>query len=191
MSNTQGRKQLLILLATFLLPVMLVLGLYWMNWNPSGGVSHGVLVSPPRALPEVTAMDYARQPFKPEDWKDRWHLVLVTNHGCTELCQKNLYKMRQIHASLAKDIDRLQRVLLITGQEPVADVREIRRQYPDLVILTTAEDLVRVMTEGAQPDEQFYLVDPLGKVMMRYSNAVEAKDIRADLLKLFKYSWAG
>lgn len=190
MSKTKGRLQFLGLLLVFLLPVVAVGWLYWSGWNPSGA-SHGVLIQPPRVLAVSSMQNYAAPPFKPEDWHDKWHLVHVSNGACAETCRQNLYEMRQIHASLAKEIERLQRVWLMAADVPEADLQAMRKQYPDLVILPTANKTAQQFQALGQVGDKFYLVDPLGKIIMRYPHDAAAKGIRKDLLKLFRYSWAG
>jgi hypothetical protein len=190
MSKAKGRLQFLGLLLVFLLPVVAVGWLYWSGWNP-GGTSYGALVQPPRELAVSSMQNYAAAPFKPEDWRDKWHLVQISSAACGARCQQDLYEMRQIHASLAKEIERLQRVWLVAGELPEADLQAARKQYPDLVILPAAAKLAQQFQQVGQPDDRYYLVDPLGKIVMRYPHDAEAKGIRKDLLKLFRYSWAG
>lgn len=190
MNRTKGRLQFLGLLLAFLLPVVTVGWLYWIGWNPSG-VSHGVLIQPPRVLAVSSMPNYAAAPFKPEAWGDKWHLVHISSGACAEICQQNLYEMRQIHASLAKEIERLQRVWLAAADVPEADLQAMRKQYPDLVILPAADKAAQQFQSLGQAGDKFYLVDPLGKIIMRYPHDADAKGIRKDLLKLFRYSWAG
>ncbi len=187
----KGKLQLILLLAIFILPVLVVLGLYWTNWNPSGGKSHGVLIKPPQEITVSAMQDVSGKWFRPADWRDRWHLVKVSSGACAEQCIQDLHDMRQLHASLAQDIDRLQRVWVTTADVPTADLLKIRQQYPDLVILAAADALEKKLEASGQAHVRFYLVDPLGKIMMYYPEATEVRDIRTDLIKLFRYSWAG
>lgn len=190
MNKTKGRLQFLALLAAFLLPIAIVGGMYWMNWNP-GGAGYGTLIKPPRELALEAMPTHDGKPFKPEDWRDKWHLVYISAGTCSGQCEKDLYEMRQIHASLAKEIERLQRVWLVKGEMSATDLQTMQQKYPDLVILPAADTLAQQFTAAGQADDRFYLVDPLGKLMMRYPKDAEAKGIRNDVLKLLRYSWAG
>ena len=158
MNQTKGRLQLLGLLALFLLPIAIVGVLYWSNWNP-GGSGYGMLIKPPLELKLVEMANYDTKVFKPEDWKDRWHLVHISKGTCAEVCQKDLYEMRQIHASLAKEIERLQRVWLIDGEISDAELKNIRQKYRDLVILPKSDAMAKQFTAAGQPDDRFYLVE--------------------------------
>ena len=40
-------------------------------------------------------------------------------------------------------------------------------------------------------EASIYLVDPFGNLAMRFPPSLPAKDIRKDLVRLLKYSWAG
>lgn len=190
MSKNKGRVQFLALVALFLLPMAIVGGLYWIEWNP-GGASYGELIQPPRELKMTAIKTGEGKLFRPENWRNKWHLVQISHGGCDEKCQQGLYEMRQIHASLAKEIERLQRVWLIVGTMPTDEMNSIRAKYPDLVILPDADALVQQLAAAGQPADRFYLLDPLGKLMMRYPQEAEAKGIRKDLTKLLRYSWAG
>ena len=102
--------------------------------------------------------------------------------------------MRQIHASLAKHIPRVQRVLLTTEQ----DVSALKHKYPDLIVLSQpAAQQAELMQQFNLPDalagsaRRVYLVDPLGNLMMNYPLGIAANDIRKDLNQLLAYAWAG
>ncbi len=102
--------------------------------------------------------------------------------------------MRQLHVSLYKDIERAQRVLITT----TPDVSSIKADYPDLIIInqpilsvTKLSQQFDINHESATSTNRLYLVDPLGHLMMSYSQAVPLADVRKDVSRLLRYSWAG
>ena len=104
-----------------------------------------------------------------------------------------LRDMRQIHVSMYKDIPRTQRVLVT----PMQDVTAIKKDFPDLNIInqTTADinalsQQFNVANEVAMQSNRLYFVDPLGHIMMSYPADTAAADIRKDLARLLRYSWA-
>lgn len=184
----KGRLQFLGLLVAFLVPVVTVVLMYQFNWMPSGS-SYGTLVRPPRDLNIPVLENYGQKLVSASDWHDKWHLVQVSANGCDQACLDNLRDMRQIHASLAKEIGRLERVWLVNASITENQLKEARAKYPDMLILLQSDVLAKQFIDTGVG--RMYLVDPLGKLMMRYPHEVEAKAIRKDLLRLLQYSWAG
>jgi cytochrome oxidase Cu insertion factor (SCO1/SenC/PrrC family) len=187
----RGRHMLLLLVALFALPLPIVATMYQLEWRP-GGASHGQLTSPPQPLQLPELQTLQGKSFGGAQWKDKWSLVYIGQHGCDADCATQLHHLRQIHASLHKEISRVQRVLLIASVDEDGSLASVQRQYPDLVILAGpgARQLAGQFGPAAQTGN-VYLVDPLGSVMMRYPQGYQLKGLRKDLMRLLTYSWAG
>jgi hypothetical protein len=185
----KGRFMLILLVLVFALPVVAVVLLHMLDWRPAGQ-SYGELVQPPRTLQFAEMRTAANQPFGQQDWLRKWHLVYITKAECDTQCQKDLHTLRQLHASLAKEIDRVQRVWLISNTTSAAQLDALQRQYPDLVVLPQAAGLA-AQFETQSDSRYVYLVDPMGHFMMRYPPDADPYGMRKDLLRLLTYSWAG
>lgn len=189
----KGRKVFLLMLVFFIVPIIVVIMMYKLNWKPSGA-SIGELVSPARLLnssKELKSNEGLVLPAK--FWKEKWSVVYVAA-DCEKACLDKLHDMRQLHVSLYKDIDRAQRVLITTSQ----DVANIKRDYPDLIVINqpTANVLnfvrqFQIDGENTVSSNRLYLVDPLGHLMMSYQSKVPLADVRKDITRLLRYSWAG
>lgn len=195
MERKKGRWLLLGLFALFLLPLLAVLFMVRYEWRP-GGFSHGELVAPPRLLQPVGLKDVQGVDFPVERWQSRWSLVMVARDGCSEECRTQVNRLRQVHVSLNKNMDRLQRILLATGQDAGDSLAALRQHYPDLAVLRGAEttQFARQFDRpgsAAGESGRVYLVDPLGNLMMTYPPGHDASGIRKDLERLLKYSWVG
>ena len=192
----KGRLFLIAMVVFFAAPLFLVMAMYRFEWHPKGK-SYGELIEPvlPIKLTEVF------QDVKTTDttvlskvlWHDKWSAVILADQ-CEAICQKRLYDARQIHASLEKDMGRLQRIL-ITNQQDLAD---IQKQYPDLIILNQPSADVAALAKqfdingvSAYTSQRVYMVDPLGNLMLSYSSEVKPVEMRKDWVRLLKYSWAG
>lgn len=187
----RGRRMLLLLLALFALPLLIVTAMYQFEWRP-GGASHGQLISPPQRLQLLELKTMQGKGFGSAQWKDKWSLVYIGQQGCDANCTAQMHDLRQIHASLNKEIERVQRVLLIASEDKIGNLASIQQQYPDLAIVggPGAQQLAAQFGSTAQTGN-VYLVDPLGNVMMRYPQGYQAKGLRKDLMRLLSYSWAG
>lgn len=191
-SRWQGRWMLILLVFFFSVPMVTVLLMHHFNWHPQTR-SHGDLISPPRALHIPGSLMTMQGVYvEPELLKDKWSMVYVARE-CQQACEQRLHVMRQLHASLAKDIRRVQRILIASG----GNLQAMHQQYPDLAILNHPESEVTTLRtqfdtqETMSGDNRIYLVDPLGNLMMSFSDDVAPEDIRRDLTRLLAYSWAG
>lgn len=188
----KGRFTLMMLVLVFALPVAGVALLHMLDWRP-GGSSYGELLQPPRALAFPALTTAAGTPFAAPEWQRKWHMVYVSTGPCTSQCRSELHGMRQLHASLAKQIDRIERVWIVAGTPPAQDLNTIRHEYPDLVVLPGADALARQFGLGSPADNAgyVYLVDPLGNLMMRYPRGADPYGMRKDLMRVLTYSWTG
>ncbi len=184
-SQQKGRWVLLGMVVFFAAPIVIVLLMHYFNVRPTGA-SHGILVSEakPLRLPASAQLDQTKL------WQDKWNLVYVVER-CDLDCQNKIAEMRQIHASLEKDIPRVQRVL-ITAESNDASIQQ---KYPDLVMINDAQTYRQTWQQIAEFTQSTqistYLVDPYGNLAMRFPPDLAAKYIRKDLVRLLKYSWAG
>lgn len=189
----QGRLMLLMLVFFFSVPVLAVLLMHHYNWHPQTR-THGDLVTPPRALVIPGKLMTAQGIYvAPELFKDKWSMIYVA-HDCEAACEERLHVMRQLHASLAKDIRRVQRILIASN----GNFEGLHQQYQDMVMLTHPASEVTALRNQfdladvpAGSGNRIYLVDPLGNLMMSFSDEVTPADIRKDMTRLLAYSWAG
>jgi hypothetical protein len=96
--------------------------------------------------------------------------------------------------SLYKDIERAQRILITNTQ----DVTKIQQDYPDLIIINKSQAIVlnlakefQINAENPMESNRIYLVDSLGYLMMSYPQTTPLADVRKDVSRLLRYSWAG
>ena len=190
-----GRKILLILAVIFLLPFTVAATLHLLQIKPDGR-SYGDLVKPLHSLKFPLLHDLQGKEFNAQQWKKIWSIVVVDTSGCTGACQAQAYMLRQVHISLGKEMPRVQRVLLVPAEIKGEAFNELLKKDPDLIVLVGADiETVRFANEfnvSGQSVGYVYLVDPLGNLMMTYSeNNKDPKGLRSDLTRLLKNSWAG
>ncbi len=189
----KGRMVLLLMVVFFMVPMLVVIAMYQFNWKPAGD-SYGKLVRPPHVVTNASQLlDSTGSKLPALLWKDKWSIVYISD-DCEAECQTKLHDMRQLHVSLYKDVVRVQRVWLTT----MNDVSNIKKNYPELIIINQPTEhlnaLVRQFQRGDEQVEksnQFYLVDPLGFYMMQYAADAPLANVRKDIVKLLKSSWAG
>jgi hypothetical protein len=179
-----SRRTLLILAALFFVPLAAAFILYYgVGWRPSGGSIHGELLQPMRQMPEV---------FAP--LLGKWTLVYVGDGQCDADCRRALVDARQTHLLLNKDMDRVNRLLLTTGN--CCDLAYLDKEHPGLKvndISEPVEDLDHWLALLPPGDLRHWLfvVDPLGNIVMRYDVRNGPRGLLDDLKKLLKLSHIG
>lgn len=191
----KGRRMLLFLVVLFALPVLVVVLMYRFDVRPSGS-SHGQLITPPVELRLPSLHTAQGTAFQAAQWKTKWSIVFIDSSGCTQSCQEHVHLLRQVHVALNKEIDRVQRILILNQPASADTLTALTSQYPDLAVLSGNDvaPLVRQFDLPGQPaatSERVYLVDPLGNLMMSYPKDYNPKGLLDDLTRLLKYSWVG
>lgn len=187
-----GRKVFLLLALVFVLPFTIAVLLHVLDIRPSGK-SFGKLISPPVSLVIPTLENSQGKQVTAADWQKKWNIVLIAVTDCDNSCIDKLDLVSRVHASLNKEIDRVQRILILPTLTTQASIAAIQKKLPDLIILTSADNTANQFAtkiKASAPAEGLYLVDPLGNLMMVYPNKIEPKELRGDLVRLLKNSWA-
>lgn len=188
----RGRLVFLALAVFFAVPILVVMLMMHFNWRPAGQ-SHGELISPPRMIAADNVLVTSDGKLAGKFWQDKWNMVYVAG-DCQKACMDKLHDMRQLQVSLYKDMPRVQRILLTT----MHDVTAVKAAYPDMLVINQPTEGItgltsqfNIGTEDAMQSGRLYLIDPLGYIMMSYPASAKSADIRKDLVRLLKSSWAG
>jgi hypothetical protein len=172
-------------------PLAVAMFLYYAtDWRPGGTGNHGELVQPPRPTPVVSLPGTEDYPEGDGFLRDSWTLVFLARTPCDEACRDALYNGRQMRAALGRLMDRVERVYLYTGEPPEAGF--LAAEHPDLTVVhaTGPEGEALLAAFPGQP-EGYWLVDPLGNVMMRYPADQAPKGLMEDIKKLLRLSRIG
>ena len=195
----RGRRQLLLLAAIFFVPLAIAFWMYYgpTGWRPSGDASKGDLIDPARPLAALalTTADGGQTP--PDFLRGKWSLVYVGDGLCDDRCRKALYLTRQSRIALNKDMDRVQRVFLVTGR--CCDRGFLAQEHPDLIVARVDDDAAAALLEpfptyGGVPladAGRIFIVDPLGNLLMSYAPTAPDKALLTDMKKLLRLSHIG
>ncbi len=189
----RSRLGLIGLAALFFVPLALSFFLYYgTSWRPTGGTQHGELVEPPRPLPQVALEPAAGGPPREDGLRGAWHLVFLAPADCDGACRETLLATRQVRLALDKDMTRVRRVYLYPGAaSPVPGFGE---EHPDLWLASLERAGLAAEFEaaaGGRPATGWFLVDPLGNLMMAYPAGFTSKGLLEDLERLLKLSHIG
>ena len=192
-----NRLPLLGMVALFAAPLAAAFWLYYgTGWRPGGTTNHGTLITPVSELPSLPLPQPARKELDTL-FAGKWSLVVVADGRCAEACRNSLVYARQTQLGMGRLGARMQRVLLATGQ--CCDRAYLAQEHAGLRVTDlTGSDALSASREplltafaGERQDEQIYIVDPLGNLMMRYDTRLNPKGLREDLKKLLDLSHIG
>jgi cytochrome oxidase Cu insertion factor (SCO1/SenC/PrrC family) len=190
-----NRKLLLVVLFLFVLPALASFALYFTEWRPSSGVNYGELIVPVRLIEDRSMQDIDDKVVNFAALKGKWTMVYFDSAECDDACISQFYFMRQTHASQGKNVDRMQRLFVLTDTNSVTKLKPKLSEYADMLVWKSDKAAtVKLMQEfglDAQPTpnmRSIYLLDPQGNLMMRYAPGAQPAGVRKDLERLLKYS---
>ena len=183
-----ARLQLLLIAAVFFGPLLVAAWLYYGGYfaESLGRSNHGALLEPiinlGEALPETPLLALGEK---------GWLLLYASDQACAEECRDALYTIRQSRKMLGKEMDRVGRVFLHGSTPP--DTVFLAAEHPGL---NTIEDAsLSGLLENKRPAELpaggYYLVDPLGNLVLYFRPDIEPSDMVGDIKRLLKLSRIG
>jgi len=183
-----GRLQLLLVAAVFLGPLLFAAWMYYGgdSVQPEGRTNHGALLEPIANL----ADELPGSAIHPH-YQQSWVLLYSYDTACDTACRDGLYKLRQSRLMLGKEMDRLTRVFLHGNTPP--DTVFLAEEHAGLV---TIEDgrLTRLLVNKKPADlpaNGYYLIDPLGNLVMYFRADLDPSEMVDDVKRLLKLSRIG
>lgn len=190
--QTKGRWKLFAVIAICASPLIASYLTYYVI-KPEGRTNYGALIDPrAHTMPALGTTTLDGKPTSLETYKGKWIMLQVSDAECAEPCQKRLHNMRQLRLAQGKDMDRIERVWLITDDKPLETL--LMREYDGTHMLRVKPDALKAWLPaepGATVADHIYMIDPLGNLMMRFPKDANPNKIKKDLSKLLKASRIG
>ncbi|NVD70221.1 redoxin domain-containing protein [Duganella sp. BJB1802] len=197
----RGRWKLLLVLAVCAAPLVGSYLTYYVI-KPKGGVTnYGALIDPrDHPIPAMASTTLDGKPATLENYKGKWIMLKVGPSDCKQDCQDQLFAMRQLRTMQGKEMERIERVWLITDDQPLDTL--LMRVNDGTRMLRAPAAMVEQwlpLEQGAgdRAADHVYLIDPLGNLMMRFpkgavsSDTEKVKKVHKDISKLLKASAIG
>jgi len=150
-------------------PFVLGTAAYFFGWAPGSASNYGELIAP-RAVPGM------------ESLRGKWVLVIFDAAACAAYCEKKLYFMRQVRRAQGKEMDRVERLWVLT---------DAGKPRAELLAAIEGTRIQAVNAFESNATDHIYLVDPLGNLMMRFPRDPDPSKMVKDLQRLLKYSRIG
>ncbi|OGS99525.1 MAG: cytochrome C oxidase subunit I [Gallionellales bacterium RBG_16_56_9] len=190
--QTSGRWKALAILAICLLPLAASYFTYYVI-KPQARTNYGTLLEPrdyPIPALQATALDGT--PAGLDAYQGKWIMLQVDSAQCPQPCRNKLFQMRQLRLTQGRERDRVERVWLVTDQNPVET--QLLREYDGTHLLRVRPEIVKnwlPATAGTTVADHIYMIDPLGNLMMRFPKDADPNKIKKDLTRLLKASSIG
>lgn len=177
-----------------------------------GTVNKGNLILPPADITDLQMQNASGAPLftsfeefietleREEDYEAQpWLMVYINAGECETACRERIHLLRQMHATLGKNTQRVRRYYLHADAQPIAPstAEHFRAEFPSMgIAYTDAESLrQRLAEKGVELDfnteTYVFFVDPVGNVMMYYDTSHPIEDIKTDLDRLLRHSSLG
>ncbi len=180
----KGRRTLLLIAAIVAAPVVASYVAYYL-FPRDQRTNYGMLL-PTEPAPAIRGSRDNGAPFRLEDLRGRWVLLVSARGDCDPGCERKLYATRQARTMQGKDQDRIVRVWIVAGNR--APAATLLANHPGLVVVHAAETAPGMLPGGA---DSLYLIDPLGNLVLRFPDDPDIKGIASDLARLLKASRIG
>ncbi len=186
--RTTGRTQLVLVACAFLGPLAVAAWLYFQGGGlaPSARSNHGALLEP-----IVNLADASPASAIAEAVGDAWLLVYTNPSACDTECERALYTLRQSRLMLGRDMQRLERLFLHGDSPP--DRVFLAAEHAGLRTMQDAEldALLNNKRPAALQAGGYFLIDPLGNLVMYFRPEIDPAEMVGDIKHLLKLSRIG
>jgi hypothetical protein len=182
-----ARIQMLLIASVFFGPLAVATWMYYGGYfQPEGRTNNGILLEPivnvAAALPDSEISSIG---------DGVWLLVYADTAECTDSCERALYTLRQSRKMLGKEMDRLKRVFLHGESSP--DTVFLADEHAGLIAMRD-EGLVALLDNkkpAALAAGGYFLMDPLGNLVMYFQADIDPSEMVEDIKRLLKLSRIG
>ena len=187
-----GRWKLLAILAVCAAPLIGSYLTYYVI-KPEGRTNYGALLDPRKyPMPALGATALDGKATELSTYKGKWIMLQVHGADCGDDCRKKLFTMRQLRLTQGREMERIERVWLITDEQPLETL--VMREYDGTRMLRVKPQGLNAwlpVEPGARVSDYLYMIDPLGNLMMRFPKDLDPSLIKKDISKLLKASSIG
>lgn len=184
-----GRWRMLLVVAVCAAPVIAsYFSFYVLKLN---GSANGDLITPTVDMPADLALrDLNGQAVSVESLKGQWLLTVVQDSACDPACEKLLFEQRQLREMLGKERDKLDKLWLIPDDAALRpEVQQAVTQGVPVTVLRAPRAQIEAWLKpaaGATLGDHLFLIDPMGRWMLRSEVKPDPIRVKSDLNRLLK-----
>lgn len=187
-SKRQSARTHLILIAiVFFGPLAVAAVMYYGGYlQPEGRTNHGALLEPMvNVVEQLPDLSISKQ------IDGYWVLVHANDGPCADACRDALYTVRQSRLMLGQEMGRLKRLFLHGESSP--DTVFLADQHAGLITHRDSGfyELLENKKPAILPAGGYFLIDPLGNLVMYFEPGTDPGDMVEDIKRLLKLSRIG
>ncbi|OYU26117.1 MAG: hypothetical protein CFE41_18030 [Burkholderiales bacterium PBB2] len=185
-----GRLRMLLVLAACAAPVVASYFTFYVI-QPRGS-AYSELIHPTVDLPpSLHLQDLQGKPVAAESLKGQWLLTLVQEGDCDEACERRFFMQRQLREMLGKERDKVDKLWLLPEDSPLPKpelIHALTAGVPVTILRAPRAELEAWLkpAAGQTLKDHVYLVDPMGRWMMRSPPQPDPSKLKGDLTRLLK-----
>ena len=196
----RGRWQMLGVLLACAAPVIASYLAYFGVFRPQARSNYAELIVPARPVPDGLALaDLRGGRVASTGLRGQWLFVVVAGGGCDAVCERHLWLQRQLHETLGRDKDRVDKLWLVDdAAAPRAETLAAIGAASGAAAALTPATVHRVdrsalaawlaPAAGHALEDHLYIVDPHGDWMMRVPAEADPAKVKRDVEKLLRAS---
>ncbi len=191
-SKAAGRWKLFLVVLVCASPMIASYFTYFVI-KPQSRTNYGELIDPrSHPIPSLASTSLDGKPTGLEAYKGKWIMLQADSGDCAENCRTKLFQQRQLRLTTGKEMDRIERVWLVTDDKPIDTM--LLREYDGTRVLRADPAILSKwlpVQEGAGIADHVYMIDPLGNLMMRFPKNPDPNRMKKDISKLLRASSIG
>lgn len=181
---------------SFITPVVLAYLIFFFV-DVSSFNNHGEILNPIIPISSMELKDEKNQIIPEDKLMKKWRLISFVSQDCDTECESQLFDIHQIYASLGKERDRVARMFVHLEPMSPSFSTLVTEKHQGVIHVTGDRDtIVKALEKNIRSDvgitnNETYIMDPMGNVMMRFTADQSNKEFLTDLRKLLKVSQIG
>src|SRR5258708_6452143 len=183
-ATRSGRRTLTFLAAVVIAPVIASYTAYYV-FPREARTNYGELLATGPA-PALAGTRVDGQPFALPQLRGKWVLIVNAPGGCDAHCVQALYATRQARTMQGREMDRVQRLWLGTGDR--APEPALIAQHADLLLVHVSREALAGLPAGV---DRIYLIDPLGNLVLAFPGDPDIGKVGRDLERVLRASRIG
>jgi hypothetical protein len=187
-----GRWQLLLVVLACAAPVIASYFTYYVI-RPESRSNYAALIDPAPVMPATLPLrDLDGNAVPAQTLHGQWLLVAVGKGDCESACEKRLYVQRQLREMTGRERDRIDKLWLVIDDAPIKpELRAALAAAPAAQVLRVpATELAHWLAPapGESLESHLYLVDPMGRWMMRAPAQLDPSRFKRDVERVLRAS---
>jgi cytochrome oxidase Cu insertion factor (SCO1/SenC/PrrC family) len=177
---------------SFIVPVVLAYMIFYFV-DVKSFSNHGEILNPIVDIASLKLKDEEHKVIPRDDLTYKWRLISLVGDQCDSACVSRLHDSRQVYRSLGKNRHRVIRMFVHMAPASEELSKLIEEEHADAIQVNgNAVDLKDAFGETSNiMKNEIYVMDPMGNIMMRFTQEQPNKDFLYDLRKLLKFSQIG